>query len=316
MRRNALALLAAPRLTVAGFALLAGAVGLAQWRPDASPVLVAAPLALLAANLAAALCVCPRLRRGGLGVFHCCLLACLLLVAWGRLTHFDGRLTIIGGQEFDPDAVETAQRGPWHGEGLRALAFLQGPFTVSYAPGVRREHTRSTVELPGSGERTVGDDTPLVIGGYRFYTTHNKGFAPVLTWTANGASPLTGAVMLPSYPANDWQQVHKWAHWQFSLRLPPVAEGTAWTLAPETTHAVLVAEAAGQRFELRPGDVARTSAGTLRYEFLSGWMGYRIFYDRTLLPLLALSIAGVLGMAWHLWARGLRWLPVKEGVAA
>ncbi len=309
MRRSPLTLLAAPRLTVAGFVVLAVLAATAQW-------LVALPLVLLAGNLAAALWVSPRLRRGGLGVFHVCLLACMLLVAWGRLTHFDGRLTIVEGQEFDIEAVSTESRGPWHGDGLRDLRFRQGPFTVNYAPGVRREHTRSAVHLPDGRVEVVGDGTALIAAGYRFYTTHNKGFAPVLTWTPDGGVPVTGAVMLPSYPMNDWQQVQKWGAWHFSLRLQPVAEGVAWTLDPAQSQAVLVAEAAGRHFELKAGESARIPGGTLRYEWLTGWMGYRIFHDPTLVPLLALSVLGVLGLAWHLWARGLRWPSAKEGVPA
>jgi cytochrome c biogenesis protein len=294
----------------------------AQIWPQASAGLIAAPLAVLALNLACALWVFPRLRRGGLGLFHFSLLACLLLVAGGRLTHFDGHVYIADGQEFDPAAVEIDSRGPWHGDGIRRLAFLQGSFTVTYAPGVKRKHTNSQVALPGEPQwRAVNDDTPLVLGGYRFYVTPNKGFAPLLTWSAAGAAPVTGAVMLPSYPVNDWQQVHHWtapggAVWNLALRTRPLDEVNAWTLAPATTASVLVAESAGQRHELRPGEEVRTATGVLRYESLAGWMGYRIFYDPTLFPLLGISLLGVAGLAWHLWLRMGRPAPVPQGAAA
>jgi hypothetical protein len=318
-----LRLLASPRLTVAGFAAVAVGVAAAQWLPGPAG-LISLPLALLALNLAAALWLYPRLRRGGLGVFHGCLLGCLLLVAWGRLTHLDGRVPIVDGQEFDVGAVEVVGQGPWHGDGLHRLAFRQGPFTVSYAPGVRREHTTSLVAVghdPRAPWQTVGDDRPLKIDGYRFYTTSNKGFAPVLTWTPPGGAAVTGAVMLPSYPVNDWQQVNRWqapggGEWKFALHVPKVPENTAWTLDPAQTQAVLVAETGGVRRELRPGDEVQTAQGTLRYEWLAGWMGYRIFYDPTLLPLLGLALLGVAGMAWHLWARSLRSLASAEAVPA
>lgn len=315
-------LLASTRLTSAACVALGVAVAAALAWPEASAWLITTPLAVLALNLAAALRVFPRLRRGGLGLFHFCLLACLLLVAWGRLTHFDGHVHIADGQEFDPAAVEVDSRGPWHGDGLQRLAFLQGPFTVTYAPGVQRKHTTSQVELRGEQQwREIGDDTPLVLEGYRFYTTPNKGFAPVLTWTAAGAAPVTGVVMLPSYPVNDWQQVHHWtapggAVWSLALRTKPIDEVNAWTLAPATTNSVLVAEIAGQRHELRPGDEVRTAAGVLRYDSLAGWMGYRIFYDPTLIPLLWISLLGVGGLAWHLWKRVERLAPALQGVAA
>lgn len=303
--------LASPKLTITGFVLLGAGVIVSQWTADYTAWLLAGPLVLLALNLAAALWRLPRLRSSGLGVFHFSLLGCLLLLAVGRLTHLDGRLSIVDGQEFDPAAVENVAHGPWHGDGYRQLSFRQGPFTVDYAPGIRREHTTSLVGVDGASEvrwQAVGDDTPLKLDGYRFYTTSNKGFAPILTWIRPGQPPITGAVMLPSYPVNDWQQAHRWAapqgpEWQFWLRPEPAVDETIpWTLDPRNTKSVLIAEGGGRRFELRPGDEAQTEAGTLRYDWLAGWMGYRIFYDPTLLPLLALSILGVLGMAQHLWS--------------
>jgi hypothetical protein len=45
-------------------------------------------------------------------------------------------------------------------------------------------------------------------------------------------------------------------------------------------------------------------------------MGYRIFYDPTLLPLFALAVLGVCGMGWHLWARSLRSLSPQSAVPA
>ena len=291
--------------------------------PQHADGLIAAPLALLACNLAAAIACRRALRHGGLGLFHACLLACILVVAWGRLTHLDGRVRIASGQEFDAGAVEIHARGRWHGDGLQRLAFRQGPFTVTYGTGIKREHTTSLVALgtePGAAWQAIGDDTPLKVDGYRFYTTPNKGFAPVLTWTPAGGEPVTGAVMLPSYPVSD-VQAQQWeapggAAWNFWLRVDKVPENTAWTLDPSRTPNVLVAESGSQRFELKPGEEARIAQGTLRYEWLSGWMGYRIFYDPTLLPLLALALLAVAGLAWHLWARSLQSLAATEAVPA
>ena len=322
-----LAVVASPRLTIAAFAALGAAVIGSYVSASVPAWTVALALGLLAVNLAAALFAKPSLRRGGLGVFHVALLGCLLLVAYGRLAHFSGRLAIADGQAFEPPMIETVSRGAWHGEAYRDLKFMQGPFTVSYAPGVRREHTRSQVVVgdgAGSTPFTVGDDQPLVLDGYRFYTTSNKGYAPILTWIGADRQPMSGAVMLPSYPLNDWQQEHRWTapdgvEWRFWLRQSrPVDESKAWTLDPRRTDAVLIAERAGARFELRPGDEARGGFGVLRYEWLAGWMGYKVFYDPTLAPLLALSVVGVLGMAWHLVTtpgrrrRG----PVASGAAA
>lgn len=316
-------LLASPRLTTAGCIALGAAVAAAQSWPEYAAWLIAVPLAVLACNLTAALCVFPRLRRGGLGVFHVCLLACILLLSWGRLTHFDGNVYLVDGQEFEPAAVETQSRGPWHGDALQRVAFRQGPFSVTYAPGVKRKHTISQVELPGAHDwHEIGDDTPLLLEGYRIYTTSNKGYAPILTWTPDGGTPATGAVMLPSFPLNDWQQVHKWTapgggEWNFALRVPQVDETRAWTLSPATTTgSLLVAEIQGQRHELRPGQEVRVAGGVLRYEWLAGWMGYRIFHDPTIMPLLVLSLLGVAGLAWHLWKRTGRLAPALHTATA
>jgi hypothetical protein len=322
MRRIARTL-ASTRLTMAGFALL-GAGTLASYNlPQAPAALMVVPLALLALNLAAAIALRPALRGGGLGVFHVALLACLLLVGWGRLTHMDGRVEVTEGVPLDTAQVEVTGAGPWNDQAWRQVEFLQGAWEVDYAPGLRRGHTRSEAWLPGEATpRIVGDDTPLVLAGYRFYTTHNKGFAPVIAWQADGAEPVLGALHLPSYPANDWNQQQTWTApggqvLKFWLRIgQAVPETAAWTLAARTIPAVLVVEAEGQRHELRPGDTMRARGATLRYERLAGWMGYRIFHDPTLLPLLAIALAGIAGLAWHLWGRSARLLPLREEAAA
>ena len=115
--------------------------------------------------------------------------------------------------------------------------------------------------------------------------------------------------------------MHHWtapggAAWSFALRTRPVDEAKAWTLAPATTDSVLVAQIGEQRHELRPGEEVRTAAGVLRYDFLAGWMGYRIFHDPTLMPLLWISLLGVAGLAWHLWQRVERLAPGLRGAPA
>jgi hypothetical protein len=295
------------KLSLAGFAVLAaGLLG------DV-PGLVVAPLALLAVNLAAAIALRPALRRGGLGVFHFALLAILLLAGVGRLVHFDGHVEVAEGSEFDPTHVEVTGRGPLNDGAWRRLAFVQGGYQVDYRPQLRRAGTRSEVWLPGETQpRTVGDDTPLVLQGVRLYTTHNKGLAPVLAWHADGADAVQGAVHMPGYPGFDWKQENTWKApdgREFLLRLrvaQPVPEREAWTLDPHRLVTTLIVEAGGARPELAPGGSVRLGAATLRYERLAGWMGYRIFYDPTMLPLLFVSLAGIAGLAWHLWGRTAR----------
>lgn len=308
---------------IAGFALLAAGTLLSYDRQQVPAAAMVFPLALLAVNLAAAIAVRPALRRGGLGLFHACLLALLLLVGWGRLTHLDGRVEVTEDAMLDPARVEVTAQGPWHGTAWQRQAFRQGPWEVDYAPGVRRARTRSQVWLAGeSAPRVVGDDTPLVLDGYRFYTTHNKGFAPILRWQPAGGEPVVGAVHMPSYPLLDYQQENRWTApdgrtLRFWLRPErPLALEAAWTLRAREVPAVLVVEAGGERRELRPGESIELPGAVLRYERLAGWMGYRIFYDATLRPLLALSLLAILGLAWHLWGRTVRLLPVRREASA
>ncbi|HEX6363732.1 MAG TPA: cytochrome c biogenesis protein ResB, partial [Albitalea sp.] len=299
--------LASSVLTLVGFVLLGAGVMLGgrfeAW--PAAPVVL--PLALLAVNLAAALAARPRLRRGGLGVFHVALLALLLLAGWGRLTHYDGRLEIGEGVAFDPAQVMAPRHGPWHPQRLSAVHFTQGGFQVEYAARLNRGRTRSEVRLPDGTTRLVGDDTPLVLEGYRFYTTSNKGLALSLQWQdARGGEPLAGLLHLPSYPFYDYMQERDWSApdgraLRLRLRLErEVPMGEAWTLDPRTMRATLLVSAGEATHEMQPGQSIDLGGATLRYQGLAGWMGYRIFHDPTLLPMLGVALAGVLGLAWHL----------------
>jgi cytochrome c biogenesis protein len=320
---RALGRLASLRLTTAGFVLLAVVALAAQADTRVPAWALVLPQALLASNLAASLATQPRIRRGGLGLFHVALLGCLLLLAWGRLTHYEGRVEVTQGSAFDAAAAEPLSLGPWHGDRLRRVRFEQGPVEVRYAPGLKRARTLSRVVVPDPPDQpsdpaaprteTVGDDHPLRLAGFRFYTTHNKGFAPLLSWTPPGGVTSTGAVHLPSYPLFDGQQQQRWtppggSEVRLWLRLPKtVDERAAWQLQPEQVSAVLVAEVAGQRFELRPGDTASGTFGALRYERLLGWMGYRIHFDPTLSVLWWLACLGLAGLAWHVCTRPGPW---------
>lgn len=315
--------LSSSRLTMAGFALL-GAGALANYNvPGISAAVIAVPLAVLALNLAAALAVRPALRRGGLGLFHLALLALLVLAGVGRMTHFDGRVEMAEGALLEQARIEVTSRGPWHGTAWQRLGFRQGSYDVTYAPGVKRAHTRSVVTVEGQGDPvTVGDDTPLVLDDYRFYTTHNKGFAPQLAWQPAGGQAVRGALHMPSYPLFDWKQENQWVApdgriLRFWLRIDrALPEDVAWKLDPREMPVTLVLESGGARHELKPGDAVELPGATLRFERMLGWMGYRIFYDPTLIPMLVVSLAGVLGLGWHLWGAKARLLPLKEGVTA
>ena len=309
--RRLLARLGSTPVTLAGFALLAAAVFAIEAWPAAPEGVAVVPLVLLAVNLLCALATRRRLRAGGLGVFHVALLALMVVAAGGRLTRFEGRVEVVEGGELEASAVETTFRGPLHDFRLADGAFAQGPLRVEYRAGVRRAHTTTVVRIRGDGgparAEAIGDDVPLVVDGYRLYTTHNKGFAPVLTWTPHGGAAQTGALHLPSYPRFDGAQELRWqppeeAELRVFLRLDqPLDEARDWVLEPGATPAALVVHGGDRRAELRPGESLALAGGTLRYERLVGWMGYRIYYDPTLPALAAIALVAILGLAWHLW---------------
>lgn len=296
-----------PRLTVALFALLALAV-LAEgfvasaWR-------LAAPLALVAVNLGCAIATRPRLRRGGLGVFHAALLAAIVVATAGRLTHLQGRVEIVDGAAFDARAVEVTSVGPLHRAALDTVAFVQGPFEIDYLPRLKRMRTRSTVWVGGdaAGARpvVVGDDRPLVVDGYRFYTTHNKGYAAIVSWAGANGGATGGVVHFPSYPRFDWKQEQRFelpgtGTIFAALDLPAAIDAEReWRYAPSSARADLIVDVLGRRTRLQPGESVDLPSGTLRYDGIRGWMGYRIDHDPAAHALLALAIIAVAGLGFH-----------------
>ena len=314
-----LQLLASTRLTLLGMILLALGILASYADPQASPWWLAAPLVLLAANLLCAVAANPGLRRrGGLLVFHLALLGIIILAAAGRLTHLDGQVEVIEGSAFSAAGVKILRQGPLHPARLDKVSFVQGPFTVDYAPGLKREHTRSQimvpqVQTPAEESRltpvVVGDLDPLILQGYRFSTTPNKGFAVLLTWIPEQGESMTGTVNMPSYPLNDWNQENRWAppgEAELRLRLlfaKTLDKNVAWTLASKNVQAQLEVDAGGRRILLQPGETVHLTHGSLRYDGLRAWMGYKVFYDPTLPWLFWFALGGVLGMAWYFWGK-------------
>lgn len=274
---------------------------------------VAVPLALLGVNLAASLATHPAFRvRTALLAFHLALLAIAVLAAAGRATSLAGRFELLEGAAFDGVLLD-GERGPLHRDRLAAASFVNGGFTIDYAPGMKRGRTRNAVAWRDDGgaprSATIGDQRPLVLHGYRFYTTPNKGFAPLLRWRAPGAAEVVGAVHLPSWPAHEHAQA---AQWQL-----PGGE-TVWVML-KIDEALLDERAAGafrtpqahrlvvrvgeRRAELRPGERLALPGGELGYDGLRTWMGYRVAYDPTLPWLLASGVVAVLALGGHVAGR-------------
>ncbi len=316
--------LASIKLTLIGMVLLCiGAILSYGSQFDFSVWVLVLPLFWLSVNLLAAISTNRKInRQPGLLVFHLGLLGIAVLAAIGRLTHLDAQVEIINGQSFEPGLLQEVKKGPWHRWGLEGGEFVQGQYIVNYEPGLQRGATYSHVYVKQSdGTRqhlVVGDDKPLLLGGYRFYTSFNKGFAPILTWIPDAGAPVTGSVNMPSYPLYEYKQKNAWSppgtneEIEFWLTLKtPYTEDDYWSLQQETSSGTLAVTVGDQRVELNVGDEARLPHGRLRYEELRMWMGYTIFYDPTLRWLFFVSVVAVLGLGWHLWQKTAQALPLR-----
>ncbi len=312
---RALRTLASIRLTLFGMAFLGVGAALNYDNPVETPTWVlASPMTLLAVNLLAAVITNPRInRRGGLLVFHLGLLAIVVLAAIGRMTMMEANVELTEGDAFMARDIINVREGPWHRGSLDRVGFVQGPYTIDYTSGMSRGPTRSEIMVPdgrgGWDRKVVGDHTPLRAEGYRFYTTFNKGFAAVLTWMPDGGSPVTGTIHMPSYPLFEHRQANRWTpdggeEIRFWLQLETgIDPATDWRLDPRNSAGALVVRAGDDRVVLRPGESLRLDTGSLRFERLAGWMGYRIFYDPTLHWLFLAAIIAVFGLAAHFWRK-------------
>ena len=304
------------KFTLIGMVLLGIGAGLSYGNPvDTSIWVLIVPLALLAINLAAAILTNPRInRQPGLLVFHVCLFTTVVLAGVGRLTHLDAHVEVALGQEFHEKLMLEVLKGPWHAGNLDKVAFTQGPYTVNYAAGLQRGLTHSEVLIPAMDGRRVpqdvGDDRPLVLERYRFYTTHNKGFSAIMTWIPDQGPPVTGRINMPSYPLYDYKQDNRWIppgtneEIKFWLQLDTgLTLEQDWVLNGRKATAVLIVTSKDQRVELKKGEEARLEHGVLRYDDLTIWMGYRVFYDPTIQWLFFVTVAGVFGLSHFFWVK-------------
>lgn len=310
-----IAFLASNRFTLLSLILLAaGTIVYYQLELPGEIGFIAAPTILLIVNFLLAVVTRGILRNSlPLMVFHFALIALVALAFAGRMSYFQGTLELAEDEIFhgDPRQIENVRQGPWHRYGLADAGFTNLGFRINYHSGIRRDRTVNRVALvtPDGGGRVVeiGDHVPLVIGHYRIYTTHNKGYAPVFEWRpADSDSRTTGSIHLPAYPINEYRQALEWQL--------PGSGLTLWTqlkidenLLPEDQpfefrvpdrHRVVL-RSGERRFEMRPGDWIDLDGGALGYRRLSTWMGYKIDYDWTRPWMLATAIVGILALFAH-----------------
>lgn len=303
------------RFTLVILLALGGAVVWAYFHAGSTTWPLVLPLSLFAINLLAAIAVQPAFNRHlSLLVFHLALLAVIILVTAGRLTYLHGHTELARGGEFS-GTIQGVEAGPWHPWHADQLWFVNEGFAIDYQPGIKRDHTRNQVRYrdPDGVEQTliIGDQVPLNLQGYRFYTSFNKGFALQFVWLpASGGEALRGQVHLPGYPINEYRQANTWT--------PPGTQTELWIqlqfdeqiLDPEKPsqfrapekHRVVV-RWNEQRVVLKPGMRVAMPEGALVYEDLTTWMGYAVRYDWTLPWLLAACLVAVLSLGRYFWQK-------------
>ena len=302
------------RLALVLLPVTAGAVIFTAAREAPAPWPMLLALGLLGVNLTAAIAVHPALRlQRPLLAFHLALLAIIALAGAGRLTYLTGHVELSEGEAFSGH-LSGADAGVWHPWGIRDLRFTHEGFTIDYLPGRQRDRTQARVSYPDPAgtQRTVliGDQVPLVLAGYRFYTSFNKGFALKFAWYPRRGAPQRGDIHLPSYPMHEYRQVNTWtppgsssALWiqlQFDEALLDPAASARFEIPKD--HVVVV-RGGERRAELRPGGVLEVDGGRLLYEGVGTWMGYKVFYDWTIPWLLAACLVAALSLAWHFWSK-------------
>jgi cytochrome c biogenesis protein ResB len=289
---------------------------------------LALPLGLLAVNLLAAIVVHPAFRREPpLLAFHLALLALVLIAALGRLTYLSGQAEVTTGEYFDASLV-ISQQGLWHEDRLKSLNFRLDGFTIDYLPNrgmAQRDVTRARLrwfDRHGNEQQgIIGDHYPLLLGGYRFYTSHNKGFAPLFRWQPAAAPTQQGSIHLPAWPSHEYRQALDWtlpgtAHqlWTQLQFDEALLDGEHPSQFRTPREHLLVVRDGNKRYEMRPGMSIDLADGRLTYLELRTWMGFKIFYDWTLPWLLAAGVMAVLALGWHYWRKfsAMPWLAAQD----
>lgn len=313
LARRLVVALASLRLTLFSLVALLLAVAYIYDRSgeaDATLPLVG-PLSLLALNLLAAVATNKAFHRQlPLLVFHLALLAIILLSAVGRLTYLRGTTEIVTGGEHQ--SIERIEAGPWHRGDRDTVKFENLGFRIEYKPGLQRDATINRVrwqDESGVARTTeIGDQVPLVIRGYRIYTSSNKGFAAMFRWEPNGSPVEAGSVNFPGYPSNKDAQMTSWKlgteELTIKLHLPGELidpESQSQFRLPDQ-HQISI-ELPWRVAFLNPGDNLPMPTGRLTYIGLTTWMGYNIFYDWTMPWLLMACTLAVLALAWHFWQK-------------
>ena len=320
MIMRVLGTVASLRLTLMAMLGLVITIVAAHFSAHVDYVWIALPLALMSLNLAAALATNFRLRsEPALVLFHLALVALCVLAGLDAVTRFHGRVELVEGQNLQAAQVQVIERGVWHRLRLDEVVLRQETVAVEFAPGLIRQRTRSTVSMIEGGHTRrfeLGETRPLILLGYRFATTPNKGHAMVLSWRDVNGSVMQGAVHFPSYPAQEWRQQQTWqtpAGEKVTLGLQPHARPPAdsgWVLRSQEVRVGASLSVHGVSHPLVPGKWIELHDGALRLDELRLWMGYRIDYQPLIQWMLVVSLVAIAALACYFYKR--LWRPVCD----
>jgi len=308
-----LAFVGSLRLTLVSLVVLLGAVVFIydhEGEGDATLALVL-PLAMLSINLVAAMLSNKAFRRQlPLLIFHLALLAIIVLVSMGRLTYLRATAEVVTGGEYL--AMDRIEAGPWHWGEKDSLHFENLGFEIQYKAGLQRDATVNQVRWRDEAGilRTaeIGDQVPLLMRGYRFYTSSNKGFAALFRWEPRQGDPQLGSVVFPSYPAHKERQTTHWRLGTEDIRVTLNLPGQLINPQSESRFRLpdrhdISLDFSWRVANLKPGESLVIPSGRLVYVGLTTWMGYNVFYDWTMSWLLAACTLAVLALGWHFWRK-------------
>jgi cytochrome c biogenesis protein len=307
--------LASPRLAVAFFLLTAASVLVVAYELATPTATMAAPFALLVVNVGAALVVHRRFRADlPLLLFHLALLALVALVALARLVYMTGTVTLTSGTAFDGQLL-TEKRGPLHVGRLAELHFANDGFVEDRAARHRLHATYNRVRWQDEAGQwhpgQIGDDRPLLLKGYKIYTSDHRGFSPLLLWRTAGGADEYGSVQLsdqldgaiaPAMKFSLPDGTDAWAMLDFETTDQAPVKTRAGLGSQALPH-TLVLRIGDARHVLRPGQQLALPGGTLTYVQLDSWMGYLLSYDPTRPWIMATVMIGIVSLVWFYWQR-------------
>ena len=307
--RQSVVLLGSTRFTLVQLiGLVAAILMYYQEFPHANLILLAS-FSLAVCNLLCAMFTQNSIKNNPvLLVFHLALVVLVILAGVGQLTYLKGRLELTEGIVFQGDLLELDE-GFLHRNSLDEIKFQNLGFEVDYKPGLKRNRTNNTIAWTDSNGQdyvsVIGDQHPLVIDGYRFYTSFNKGYSLLFTWQDAQGSSL-GSVHLPSFPAREFEQAQFWnlpgSDFKIWTQLVPhqkiVKLDQAFEFGGLLDHHVIV-RMNDTRMEMLPGASRRIGDGQLVYHGVRQWMGYNVYYDSTRSWMIAACLVAIFSMALH-----------------